>query len=104
MRVVDGDTVVVDVDLGFRLRQEMVVRLAGIDAPETRAAGPEGEAAAEHLRSLLPVGSTVFARTEKPRDRYGRWLAWLRRTPFGVSVNSAMVEAGHARWYGDPPA
>ncbi len=73
--VVDGDTIDVEIDHGFHLRQRVRVRLAGIDAPETRAAGPEGEQARDWLRARLPVGHAVELVTEKPADKFGRFLA-----------------------------
>lgn len=99
IRVVDGDTVDVIVDLGFRIKIEMRVRLAGIDAPELNARGLEGEQARDHLAALLPAGAICWAKTDKPKDKFGRWLAWLRPVDSGQTVNAAMVAAGHATPY-----
>ena len=95
--VVDGDTIDVLIDFGFRLRQDHRLRLAGIDTPEVNAKGPEGEAARDWLRARLPVGTAVQLVTEKPADKYGRYLCWV----FDAvgSVNHALVDAGHARLY-----
>lgn len=97
--VVDGDTVDVLIDFGFRLRQDHRVRLAGIDAPEISARGPEGEAARDWLRLRLPVGTPVELVTEKPADKYGRYLAWVWLPTAEDSVNGQMIAAGHARPY-----
>jgi micrococcal nuclease len=103
--VVDGDSVRLDVDLGFSIRQRMALRLWGIDAPEivgeTRAAG---EAARDFLRGLLPVGAKVRITTFKDKgDKYGRLLAnvWLSAVPApdDASVNRRMLDAGHAVAY-----
>lgn len=101
--MIDGDTTVVDVDLGFRLTMQAAVRMAGIDAPEVNAKGPEGETARDWLRARLPVGQAVEMVTEKPADKYGRWLAhvWLvvEGRPEVDSLNAQMLEAGLARPY-----
>ncbi|HMM49464.1 MAG TPA: thermonuclease family protein [Miltoncostaeaceae bacterium] len=102
-RVVDGDTIHVDVR-GF----DTTVRLIGIDTPEThhpskpvQCWGPE---AAALTASLLPAGEAVRVEpdpTQDARDRYGRMLAYVYRTNHvgADSVNRALVAAGAARVY-----
>jgi len=107
--VVDGDTIDVTIDYGFRLRQDHRVRLAGIDAPEVRAAGPEGEAARDWLRARLPVGTAVELVTDKAREKFGRWLATVWRVDPATSraeadsINAQLIAAGHARPYDGGP-
>ena len=79
-RVVDGDTVDVDIDLGFGiwLRKERV-RLYGIDTPESRTRDLEekkyGLAAKSYVQSFLPVGSMQTLRTQKDdKGKFGRIL------------------------------
>ena len=79
-RVVDGDTVDVDIDLGFGiwLRKERV-RLYGIDTPECRTRDLEekkyGLAAKSFVQDLLPVGSMQTLRTKKDdKGKFGRIL------------------------------
>ena len=79
-RVVDGDTVDVDIDLGFGiwLRKERV-RLYGIDTPESRTRDLEekkyGLAAKLFVQDLLPVGSMQTLRTRKDdKGKFGRIL------------------------------
>lgn len=90
-RVVDGDTVDLWIDLGFRLRTHQRIRMLGYDAPEvrgpTRAAGLE---ATEKLRSLL-AGKSLRIRTEKS-EKYGRWLGVVFAGR--VNVNRAMGGSG----------
>lgn len=97
-RVVDGDTIDVDVDMGFRAwRMSERLRLAGINAPETRGAErPEGLAAKAWIEERLAPGAEIVIDTEKDPDAFGRWIAtiWLD----GVDLNASMVEAGHAVW------
>lgn len=105
VEVVDGDTVRMDMDLGFSIRQRMALRLYGINAPETvgetRAAGL---AAKDFLRTLLLPGMVVTVKTFKDKgDKYGRLLADILNPAYptvpGVTVNLAMIEAGHASAY-----
>ena len=100
-RVIDGDTVVGTVDLGFRIQHEITVRILGIDAPEIK--GPtrdQGIAARAYLLGAAcyrPQG-TLYIRThrDKQTDSFGRWLGDLE-TADGRSVAEMMVEAGHAK-------
>lgn len=82
VRVVDGDTLDLEIDVGFRLKTTQRVRLMGYNAPELR--GPErplGNLAAHHLKDLLEpyddvsgtVTKQIRIRTYKG-DSFGRWL------------------------------
>ena len=81
LRVVDGDTVDVDIDLGFGIWMKRErVRMMGIDTPESRTRDKVekafGLAAKERLRELLPVGSTTVLKTEidkKGEDAKGKF-------------------------------
>jgi micrococcal nuclease len=103
VRVVDGDTVVVDA-----AGTTGPVRLIGIDTPETVAPnrpvecyGPEASA---RLKSLLPAGTSVrLWRDVEPRDRYGRLLAYVQRSSDGLFVNAEQVRAGAAIAKAYPP-
>jgi len=80
LRVVDGDTAEVDIDLGFKVHVHATVRLDGIDAPEKFGATKEaGMVAKNALTKLLPPGCAVVLKTRKPADKsdekYGRLLA-----------------------------
>ena len=80
IKVVDGDTVDVDIDLGFDIiLSNQRIRLAGIDTPESRTRDLEekkfGLLAKEMVESYCPVGSTVTLRTSKDeRGKFGRIL------------------------------
>lgn len=104
VRVVDGDTVEVDLhkDVGFGLRLDIrkTVRLLGINAPESEGAtAKEGLASKALLATLLSPGTEVIMRTEKPdpKDKFGRFLAviWLD----GLNMNEHMIVAGAAVAY-----
>jgi len=92
--VVDGDTIVIDT-AGVR----EVVRLLGIDTPETvdpnRPVQCFGAEASARLRELLPVGALVsLHRDREPRDQYGRLLAYIYVDD--VFVNELMLAEGLA--------
>lgn len=92
--IVDGDTVDMVIDVGFYLTYSTRARLSGIDAPEPRGATRrKGDAATDHLESMIPPGTKVVVRTSKD-DSFGRWIVeiWLN----GENVNEVMVKDGHA--------
>ena len=107
VRVVDGDTIVVELD-----GEQAKVRFIGVDAPESVAFDSgentaEGDAASEHLKELLAPGTRVFLCSDKrDTDRYGRLLrhVWLEvpDDPFdidevaGKMVGGMMVRDGYA--------
>jgi micrococcal nuclease len=98
--VYDGDTLRADIDLGFGTwiaRQN--IRLYGIDAPELGT--PDGLAARDWLRNLLPVGTDIVLITYKDKgDKYGRYLGDIYLPPDLVtSLNQKLIDAGHARPY-----
>jgi micrococcal nuclease len=103
VRVVDGDTVVVDVD-----GTEEPVRLIGIDTPESVAQdqpvecfGPEASA---RTAALLPAGTVVrLERDVEARDRFDRLLAYVIRADDDVLVNRLLVEEGFAESVAYPP-
>lgn len=89
IRIVDGDTVHADVDLGCDVHEMLTIRLYGINAPEMGT--PEGPPAKDHLEGLIPVGSSLTLHTVKDkREKYGRYLGTFIRDD-GVDVNASMV-------------
>jgi micrococcal nuclease len=104
-KVVDGDTIDVDIDLGFDISFSSRVRLAGIDTPESRttdkmekALGLEAKA---YLKREIESAKTVVIKTEKmdSSEKYGRILGWLFLDGSTVSMNEKMIEDGHAWGY-----
>ena len=99
-RVIDGDTVEAQVDLGFRVSLDVVLRLIGINAPEVHGPDrPRGQAATRHLTELLqrltPTDGRITVRTQKDlTEKYGRYLATLIAGE--VNLNDRMVSDGHA--------
>ncbi len=102
-RVVDGDTIVVDLDG----RSERV-RLIGIDTPESVDPGRPvecfGKEASAFTASLLPEGTAVrLVRDVEARDRYDRLLAYVYRQPDGLFVNAELARQGYALPLTIPP-
>lgn len=97
--VYDGDTVTVDIDLGFSVSlKQQSVRLARINAPEVRGSSAEaGIKSRDALRDKV-LGKTVLLRTIRDsREKYGRWLGeiWIDN----VCVNDWLLESGLAAHY-----
>lgn len=93
-RVIDGDTVVLFVDLGFNVHLREKFRLAGINAPELRTA--EGKDSKQALENLI-LGKDIYVRVYK-KGKYGRWIAELI-TEDGLNVNCWLLENGYAVEY-----
>ena len=103
LRIIDGDTIHLDIDLGLDTHHRVTIRLAGINTPEVHTL--EGQAARDHLCGLIaPTGPLMpppllVHTTKDRREKYGRYLGtlWLAgedtTTP---SINQRMVDAGHA--------
>ena len=110
-RVVDGDTVDVDIDLGFGiwLRKERV-RLHGIDTPESRTRDLEekkyGLAAKSYVQSFLPVGSIQTLRTTKDdKGKFGRilgeFVVYDTVTDSSRTLNQIMIDEHYGvEYYG----
>jgi micrococcal nuclease len=95
-RVIDGDTVVVD--LGGRSER---VRLVGVDTPEihspTKPVQCYGKEASAHTSELLAPGTAVrLERDADERDTYGRLLAYIYRSSDGLFVNLDLARGGFA--------
>lgn len=103
--VVDGDTIDVDIDLGFNVSFSQRVRLAGIDTPESRTSDKAekvlGLESKDYLKSKLKEAKDIIIKTEKPdsSEKYGRILGWLYIDGNTVSINDQMIEDGYAWGY-----
>ena len=100
-RWVDGDTVDVDIDLGFGLiYSNQRIRLYGIDAPEKRTRDlvekERGLAATAYVNEQAPVGSKVVLKTYKD-DKYGRILGEIFVDD--KNLNTLLTVEGHAVRY-----
>jgi micrococcal nuclease len=105
LKVVDGDTIDVDIDLGFDISFTSRVRLAGIDTPESRTKDKEekvlGLEVKDRLKHLISTANTVVIRTEKMNssEKYGRILGWLFLDGAEKSVNEVLIADGYAWGY-----
>jgi micrococcal nuclease len=103
--VVDGDTIDVEIDLGFDISFSSRVRLAGIDTPESRTTNKAekvlGLEAKEYVKSKIKDAKEVVIKTEKidSSEKYGRILGWLFLDGSKVSVNEQMIADGYAWGY-----
>jgi micrococcal nuclease len=108
-RVVDGDTVDVDIDLGFGVwMHKQRIRLHGIDTPESRTRDLDekkyGLIAKEHIKSFMPVGSMQTLVTVKDKaGKYGRilgkFLIYDKKTDAQMTINDWMIREHHAVAY-----
>ena len=100
-KVVDGDTVDVDIDLGFGMSyKKQRVRLMGIDTPESRTRDLVeklfGKASKKHLKELLSEGNISLRSHDK--GKFGRILGELFVND--ISINQKMIDDHHAVDYG----
>jgi micrococcal nuclease len=102
LKVVDGDTIDVDIDLGFDISFTSRVRLAGIDTPESRTTDKMEKAlgleSKKKLGELIASAQTIVIKTEKMNssEKYGRILGWLFLDGAEKSVNEALIASGYA--------
>jgi micrococcal nuclease len=101
-KIVDGDTIDVDIDLGFGVTYSHRVRLKGINTAETKTLNLEekakGLAAKEWLKKELSrEGEWVIETTKE--DKYGRILGTLYFVGDPVTVNEKMLNEGIAKPY-----
>jgi len=103
--VVDGDTIDVEIDLGFDISFSSRVRLAGIDTPESRTTNKAekvlGLEAKEYIKSKIKDAKDVVIKTEKmdSSEKYGRILGWVFLDGSKISINEQMIVEGYAWGY-----
>ena len=109
-RVVDGDTIDAMIDLGFDITIKKRIRLAGINAPESRtgnlAEKKAGLASKERLKDMLEGSANEFELESTSLGKYGRVLGRLHISKLAgknvitqVCVNDKLVEEGYAVEY-----
>ena len=103
IKVLDGDTVDIDLDLGFKIiLANQRVRMAGVDTPESRTTIAEekirGVLSKKKLAEKLPVGSWQIIETQKPDsndDKFGRILGVFILED-GTRVNDWLIQNNYA--------
>jgi len=101
LKIIDGDTVDVDIDLGFGVvLTNQRIRLYGIDTPESRTRDLEekkcGKLAAKYIEDHIKVSSTFTLRTHLDgKGKYGRILGelicFVPEFDREMSLNDAMI-------------
>ena len=101
-KVVDGDTIDANIDLGFDISLTKRIRLAGIDTPESRTKDQYekklGLQAKAWLKERLNFAKDIIIKTELPdsTEKYGRIIGHLYVNGEEVSLNNQMIAEGHA--------
>jgi micrococcal nuclease len=106
LKVLDGDTVDIDLDLGFNIvLSNQRVRMAGIDTPESRTVDKEekirGTLSKKKLAEKLPIGSWAMIETMRPDsndDKFGRILAVFILED-KTNLNQWMIDNNYAVLY-----
>jgi micrococcal nuclease len=105
VKVVDGDTIDVEIDLGFNISYAQRVRLAGIDTPESRTKDAKekvlGLEVKDRLKKAIDAAKDVVVKTELPdsSEKYGRILGWVYLDGNTKSINEQLIEQGYAWGY-----
>ena len=103
LKVVDGDTIDADIDLGFDISLTKRVRLSGVDTPESRTTDLKekelGLEVKEWLKKNLDGKKNILIKTELPdsTEKYGRILGKLYVDD--VCLNDRMISEGYAWEY-----
>lgn len=103
VRVIDGDTIVFDIDMGFDtwLHNEHV-RLARINCPETRTLDlnekEKGLTAKEFVNDIIFSSEEIRLQTYKDHGKFGRYIAevLVKYQDDWINVNDRLVESGNA--------
>jgi len=107
LKVIDGDTLELLIDTGFRTTRTERVRLLGVDTPELRSSDPEERERAQAAKTyvedwLFPDSTAHFDEWplliySQKGDSFGRWLAEVQRN--GSDLASDLIDAGHGVEY-----
>ncbi|HPE84498.1 MAG TPA: thermonuclease family protein [Aequorivita sp.] len=102
-RVVDGDTMDIIVDLGFKITTNQRIRLKGINTPETYNVKKTSEEYAKGMLAKEYVIQRITANnnealidTDKDTGKYGRYIAVLWLADSETSLNDELVSKGFA--------
>ena len=102
-RIVDGDTLDVVIDLGFKITTNQRIRLKGINTPETYNVKKTSEeykkglAAKEFVVKRMEDNKyEIVIETNKDTGKYGRYIGTIWLADKAISLNHELVEEGHA--------
>ena len=109
LKVIDGDTVDLSIDLGFKIHHEIRVRLFGVNTPECRTKDLQEKAlglkAKQFTQDWFTNHKWVFVNTIPDKnDKYGRILAKIYSSenindPTTACLNTDIIQSGYAREY-----
>ena len=110
IKIVDGDTVDFEINLGFDVKLKERFRLYGINAPETRLGKkttPEdkkrGLAAKRFVANQIEASNYIMIKTHQDKKgKFGRYLAEVLLSKDNnkwINLNDLLVEMGHAVEY-----
>ena len=102
-RIVDGDTIDVIIDLGFKITTNQRIRLAGINTPETYTVKKDSEeykkgvAARQYVEQRLAENNnTMLIETDKYTGKFGRYIGTIYLDDTSKTLNDELVEKGFA--------
>jgi micrococcal nuclease len=104
-KVVDGDTIDADIDLGFDISLSKRIRLAAVDTPESRTSDANekkyGLESKEWLKHKVENAKNILIKTELPdsTEKYGRIIGHLFINDQEKSLNDQMIVEGYAWTY-----
>ena len=111
-RVIDGDTIIANVDLGFDTWKKVRVRFAGVNTPETRTRDKEekerGLKAKARVQSIMDMNENKVRLEVHGMGKYGRALADILVETVGTiadrgltltNVNKLLIKEGHGEEY-----
>lgn len=108
VKVVDGDTLDVMIDLGLDTFKAERIRVAGINTPETYGVRKDsveyhkGMKAKESVSFKIPPGTTIYLKTQKDKTgKYGRYLAkiYYKENLEWFNLGEELIKEGHAVKY-----
>ncbi|HPE76543.1 MAG TPA: thermonuclease family protein [Draconibacterium sp.] len=104
-RIVDGDTIDVVIDLGFKITTFQRIRMARINTPETYNVKKDSEEYQNGMLAKLYVEQRIAANnneiqleTEKVQEKYGRYIGTIWLADSAISLNDELVEKGFAKY------
>lgn len=104
-RVVDGDTIDLVIDLGFKITTFQRIRLRGINTPETYNVKKESEEYKKGMKAKAYVierindnANEVIVETDKDIGKFGRYIGIIRLADTEQTLNDELVEKGYAKY------
>ena len=104
-RIVDGDTIDVIIDLGFKITTNQRIRLAKINTPETYNVKKDSEEYQKGMVSKNYVikrisenNNDILLETGKDTGKYGRYIGTVWLADKEISLNDELVEMGLAKY------